>query len=179
MILIFIHRSDPQTVPVSVLTVRFTACNAGRLVWRKPYGGVEISYHSEVPPGTLGSYHVCLTTRDRGIKIFTRSDNTLKRLNKAFGRQTKTELCVSSNTKEILVYFESLNTTRTGSAVVHYRTWFTRRGHGKLRHKDCKQCGYDELVRSFCTADFGKASTLIYCKELIFWCIMVILAYAI
>ena len=151
-----LYSGGPKLVPASVIPVRFSSCWSGKLLWSEPYGGIELTFDSGVPMTTVGTYEVCLTAKDYGINIFTRKGNAFKTLRLYNDKNTTSEICVSSDTKEITVNFESTDMLRTEAAVFTYRTSFKRKRRGPLLAKECKPCGQRELVKSFCNGDFGE-----------------------
>lgn len=150
-------------VPASVFPVRFVACRRGKLLWKEPYGGVEITFQSEVPEATHGTYQVCLTAKDSGTNIFTKSRNKFRTLRRGGDRNAKSEICINSDTKEILIYLEATDNFKTKVTVFTYRTIFKRKNDGQLRPKECKPCGQQELIKSYCAGDFGKYTFNLHC----------------
>ena len=114
-----------------------------------------MTFKSGVPQGTQGTYKVCISSRNKGFDIFTRNEGNFKRLRSYDTKNITSEVCVSSQTKKVLIYVESAEDTNN-KAVFAYRTVFLGNGHGSLRPKDCKICSRQELIKSFCSGDFGK-----------------------
>ena len=147
-------RSKERTEPASVYTVNFFACQSGKLTWENPYGAVQMTFKSGVPQETKGTYQVCISSKNNGFNIFTRNQgNDVK--------DFTSEVCFSSENKKMMIYVESRNGVNTNKAVFVYRTVFLGNGHGSLRQKDCRACSRQELIKSFCSGDFGKFSTKI------------------
>ena len=55
-----------------------------------------------------------------------------------------------------MIYMESGDDSTIEKAVFTYSTSFLATGKGSLREKDCKMCSRKELIKSFCSSDFGK-----------------------
>ena len=141
-------RTKERTVPASVYTVNFFACQSGQLTWENPYGAVQMTFKSGVPQETKGTYQVCISSKNNGFDIFTRNEgNGVK--------DFTSEVCFSSEKKKMIIYVESKNDVNTNKAVFVYRTVFLGNGHGSLRPKDCRVCSRQELIKSFCSGDFA------------------------
>ena len=149
------YRSTERTVPASVYPVKFYACQSGQVTWERPYGGVEITFKTGVPQKTKGIYKVCITCHSNGFDIFTRNKDEFKRLRSDNEKDVTSEICVSSETRSVVIYAEAVQNVNMDKAVFWYRTIFLGNGHGSLRSKDCKICSRQELINSFCSGDFG------------------------
>ena len=143
-------------MPASVYTVNFFACRAGELTWEYPYGGVQVTFKSGVPLETKGTYHVCISSRNNGFDIFTRSKGNFKLLRGHNAKNKTSEICVNSKDKKVMIYLEAASDVKTKRAVFAYRTVFLGNGHGAVRQRDCRACSRQELIKSFCAGDFGK-----------------------
>ncbi|CAB3996664.1 Hypothetical predicted protein [Paramuricea clavata] len=148
-------RSGERTIPASVHPVHFYACQSGQVTWEQPYGGVQMMFKTGVPQKTEGEYKVCISSRNNGFDIFTRNKDNFKLLRRYDAMNITSEICVSSQTKHVMIYVESAKDVNMDKAVFTYRAMFLGNGHGSLRLKDCKTCSRQELIKSFCTGDFA------------------------
>jgi hypothetical protein len=136
--------------------VHFYACQSGQVTWQQPYGGVQMMFKTGVPQKTKGEYKVCISSRNNGFDIFTRNKDNFKLLRRYDAKNITSEICVSSQTKHVMIYMEAAKDVSMDKAVFTYMAMFLGNGHGSLRPKDCKTCSRQELIKSFCTGDFGK-----------------------
>ena len=149
--------STERTVPAGVYPVNFYACQSGQVTWEKPYGGVEMTFKSAVPQKTGGIYKICITSHSKGFDISTRNKEEFKRLRNYEQQDVTSEICVSSQTRTVIIYVEAVQIGNLDKAVIFYRSMFVRyAGYGSLRAKDCKICSRQQLINSFCGGDFGE-----------------------
>ena len=113
-------------------------------------------FKTGVPQKTKGEYKVCISSRNNGFDIFTRNKDNFKLLRRYDAKNITSEICVSSQTKHVMIYMEAAKDVSMDKAVFTYMAMFLGNGHGSLRPKDCKTCSRQELIKSFCTGDFGK-----------------------
>ena len=115
-----------------------------------------MTFKTAVPEKTKGTYQVCLTSEATGFDIFVQQNKELKLLRSHKTKNETSKICVSSQTKYIMIYIESIDNTDTKKAVFKYTTMFLGNGHGSLRPSDCRICSRQQLIKSFCAGDFGK-----------------------